>query len=219
MKKFRKAVVAMNELLKSKEFTYVVEYFKTMDFSNKEIYANWLAQTYYFVSHSVRLSALGASMLPVDTAVGKRMVAHTMEEKGHHTVAAKDLEALGKTVSDYPAFGVTNAFYQSQYYKVMFEHPYHLLGQIFMLEAFSVEIGPWMYEIVKNAHGDKACRFVKIHAHEDVDHVQKALEAIQTFPKENQEGTAANFYQACEMYYNILKSVNECNYQKVIAAA
>ncbi|WP_413561444.1 iron-containing redox enzyme family protein [Bdellovibrio sp. HCB209] len=209
----------MNELLKSKEFRFVVDYFKTMDFTNKEVYANWLAQTYYFVSHSVRLSALGAARLPVDSAVGKRMVAHTIEEKGHHTVAEKDIENLGLRLADFPAFGVTNAFYQSQYYKVMFEHPYHLLGQIFMLEAFSVEMGPWMYDIVKNAHGDKACRFVKIHAMEDIDHVEKALAAIQSFPAENQTGTAENFYQACEMYYGILKNINEASYREISAVA
>ncbi len=209
----------MSELHKSKEFRFVVDYFKTLDFSDKEIYANWLAQTYYFVSHSVRLMSLAASKLPIDSAVGRRMLAHIGEEKGHHTVALKDLEAMGKKMSDYPAFGVTSAFYQSQYYKVMFEHPYHLLGQILMLEAFSVQVGPGMYDVIKNAHGEKACKFVKIHAYEDVDHVDKAMLTIKSFPPDQQAGATENFYQACEMYYNILRTVQEAGYQKLAASA
>jgi len=209
----------MKKLLSSPEYRYVVDYFQKMDFSDKDVYANWLAQTYYFVSHSVRLSALGASKLPVDSPIGKRMAAHTIEETGHHTIAMKDIEGLGRKISDFPAFGVTNAFYQAQYYKVLFEHPYHLLGQIFMLEAFSVEVGPWMYDVVKKAHGEKATRFVKVHAHEDVDHVEKALKAIESFPVENQKGTEDNFYQACELYFNILKSIQEKSFSKEITAA
>jgi uncharacterized ferritin-like protein (DUF455 family) len=199
----------MKELLKSREFQDVLKYFKELDFEDPNVYANWLAQTYYFVSHSVRLSALGTSKLPVDSDVGKRMLAHTVEEKGHHTVAMKDIEALGMSINDLPAFGVTKAFFQAQYYKVLFEHPYHLLGQIFMLEAFSVEAGPWMYDVVKHAHGDKAIRFVHIHAIDDQDHVAKAMKVMETFAPENRAGVAENFYQACELYKLILRTIKE----------
>lgn len=206
----------MEKLLESKDLKFVVDYFKRMDFSDVDTYANWLAQTYYFVSHSVRLSSLAAASLPVDCPIGKRMAAHTVEEKGHHTVALKDIESLGKTLADYPPFGVTNAFYQSQYYKVMFEHPYHLLGQIFMLEAFAVIVGPWMYDVVKKSHGEKATRFVRIHQHEDQDHVEKALKAMNSYSQEHKAATVANFLQACEMYYQILRSLNEADYSTLV---
>jgi hypothetical protein len=202
----------MQELLKSNEFRFVVDYFKHMDFSDREIYANWLAQTYYFVSHSVRLSSLAAAKLPVDSAIGQRMAAHTVEEKGHHTVAIKDIESLGKKITDYPPFGVTSAFYQAQYYKVLFEHPHHLLGQIFMLEALAVEAGPWMHRLVKKCYGAQGTRFVRIHEHEDQDHVTKAIQAMNSFSDEHKAGTKENFFQACEVYYYILRSVNEAAY-------
>lgn len=209
----------MKELLKSNEYQYVLNYFNTMNFADKKVYANWLAQTYYFVSHSVRLSALGASKLDVDCPIGKRMQAHTMEEKGHHVLAEKDIQKLGYQLKDFPAFGVTNAFYQSQYYKVLFEHPYHLLGQIFMLEAFSVDAGPQMWATVKQSHGELACHFVRVHANEDIDHVKKALEAIESFPAEQKKGVTENFKQACELYYMILRSVNESAFQQIIVDA
>lgn len=209
----------MRELLNSKEYKHVLNYFNKIDFSDKRIYANWLAQTYYFVSHSVRLSSLGASKLDVDCPIGKRMQAHTSEEKGHHVLARKDIEKLGYKIEDFPAFGVTNAFFQAQYYKVLFEHPYHLLGQIFMLEAFSVDAGPKMWSTVKKSFGDQASHFVRVHANEDVDHVKKALDAIESFPADTKVGVKENFNQACELYYMILKSVVESSFQEIVKEA
>src|SRR5687767_1252839 len=117
-----------SELTDSANFRFVIDYFRRVDFSKRDIYANWLAQTYYFVSHSVRLSALGASKLDVDHPLSKRMVAHTREETGHHLIAKRDIEALGRKLEDYPQLGVTSAFYQAQYYVVLFEDPAHLIG-------------------------------------------------------------------------------------------
>jgi hypothetical protein len=199
----------MNHLLESPEFRFVIDYFRTVDFSNRDAYANWLAQTYYFVSHSVRLSALGASALDVDHPLAKRMVAHTREETGHHLLARRDIEGLGKNLSDFPVFGVTSAFYQAQYYKVLFENPSHLIGQILMLEALSVELGPWLLAIVEGRFGPNASRFVDVHAREDKDHASKALAALNELPAENRRGVEINFMQACEMYFLILRSIKE----------
>lgn len=197
------------ELTDSPDFRFVIDDFRGTDFTDAEVYANWLAQTYAFVKHSVRLSALGASRLDADDPLAKRMVHHTAEEKGHHLLAKHDIEALGKSLDDYPAFGVTNAFYQAQYYKVLFEHPAHLLGQILMLEAVSAELGPWMLEIVEREFGPKASTFVRVHATEDQDHVQKALAAVKQMPPEQQRGVEVNFHQACEVYCLILRSIRE----------
>lgn len=197
------------ELLKAKQFQSVLESFKNTNFTDRNVYANWLAQTYYFVSHSVRLSALGASKLSVHEPLSRRMIAHTTEEMGHHTIAQNDIRALGEKMEHFPELGVTKAFYQSQYYKVLFEHPAHLLGQIVMLEAVSVELGPWLYSVVKECYGDNAAKFVKVHAEEDQDHVEKALASIDKLPTENRIGVAENFMQACEMYSLILRTIGE----------
>jgi len=206
----------MKHLLETPEFAFVIAYFRSIDFTDRRKYANWLAQTYYFVSHSVRLSALGASALDIDDPLSKRMVAHTKEESGHHLLARRDIEALGGTLSEFPRLGVTGAFYQSQYYKVLFEHPSHLVGQILMLEAVSVELGSWLLGIVEPAFGRDACRFVEVHAREDRDHVRKALDALNELAAENQRGVQTNFMQACEMYFFILRSLNEQSFADIV---
>jgi thiaminase len=199
----------MHGLIESPRFRSVLDYFRTLDFASPDVYGNWLAQTYYFVSHSVRLSALGASRLDVDHPLSKRMVAHTREEAGHHLLAKRDIEGLGLALSDFPQLGVTSAFYQAQYYVVLFEDPCHLIGQILMLEAVSVELGPWLYPLVHDCHGRNASRFVEVHAREDQDHVAQAIAALGALTPSQQEGVAKNFRQACEMYVLILRSIRE----------
>jgi thiaminase len=208
----------MHDLLDSPRFRFVLDYFRTLDFADPDLYANWLAQTYYFVSHSVRLSALGASRLDVDHPLSRRMVAHTREEAGHHLLAKRDIEALGRDLRDYPQFGVTSAFYQAQYYVVLFEDPAHLIGQILMLEAVSVELGSWMHALVHDRHGEAASRFVKVHAQEDQDHVQKAIAAVNDLPPAQREGVAKNFRQTCEMYQLILRSIREATVSLPVTA-
>jgi thiaminase len=205
-----------NDLIESPRFRFVLDYFRTLDFADPDVYANWLAQTCYFVSHSVRLSALGASRLDVDHPLSKRMVAHTKEEAGHHLLARRDIEALGRDLRDFPQLGVTSAFYQAQYYVVLFEDPSHLIGQILMLEAVSVELGPWLHDLVHRRFGEPASRFVKVHAHEDQDHVRKAVAALNDLPPAQQEGVARNFRQACEMYYLILRSIKEGTFEEMV---
>ncbi len=208
-------MTSSKEWLKSPEYKQVLNYLDTMDFSKREVYAHWLAQTYFFVSHSVRLSALGASKCDVDDPIGKRMATHTIEENGHHLLARKDLKTLGYNVADLPCYGVTSAFYQSQYYKVLFEDPVYLLGQILVLESLANELGEEAYKRIKSAHGALASTFVKIHALEDKDHVEKAIAAVDSLPEHKKQGIRANFFQAIEMYYLILRTVNE----RALAAA
>src|SRR5687768_17384452 len=71
-----------------------------------QIYAQYLAQTYYYVSHSTRLLALSASRFSVSHEdLHRRFIAHMVEEKGHHLIAAADLKKLGydiKLISELP---------------------------------------------------------------------------------------------------------------------
>lgn len=199
----------MKNLLNEPAYKYVKDYFESIDFTSKSAYANWLAQTSYFVSHSVRLSSLGAAYSNVDDPTGKRMSHHTIEEKGHHTIAQMDIKKLGFHVTDFPELGVTKAFYQSQYYRVAFERPSHLFGQIFMLEALASQVGESLHKSLVSSFGPEPCQFVKIHAFEDVNHVKKALEAMEALSSEEKTGVKDNFLQACEMYFQILRSIKE----------
>ena len=72
---------------------------------SKEAYADWLAQTYYFVCHSTRLLALAASRFQVDEdAYHLRFLEHLKEEKSHEKLCLTDLKTLGVSIEDISKF-------------------------------------------------------------------------------------------------------------------
>ncbi|MBX9766551.1 MAG: hypothetical protein K2X47_04700 [Bdellovibrionales bacterium] len=85
---------------------------KRVNWQDQDVYANFLAQTYYFVCHSTRLLASAASRFPVSQdQFFKRFVAHLGEEKNHEKIALTDLKNLECDVNDFPEMGETRAFY------------------------------------------------------------------------------------------------------------
>lgn len=199
----------MKSLLDSREYNDVLAFTKTMDWANKDIYSKWLAQTYYFVCHSTRLLAQVMAKVDVDDPVSKRMISHISEENGHHLMAKKDLKNLGFDISDFEEYGITKAFYESQYYKILFRNPNHFFGYVFMLEALAVDIGAMVHRAAEDAHGNKSSVFIKVHANEDPGHVESALKTMEQLSEKDKEGIKQNFTQTCELYLHILKAITE----------
>jgi hypothetical protein len=51
-----------------------------------------------------------------------------------------------------------------------------------MLEGLALTKGPWLFNEIKQHHGEKAASFVKVHAVEDVGHMAEAEKALQSLP-------------------------------------
>ncbi len=207
----------MRHLLTSKEFINVCQYFETIDFTKPETYNNWLAQTYYFVCHSVKLTALAVANLPVDDKLANKMAEHLQEETGHHLLALHDLNNMKADLQNYPELGVTKAFYESQYYKVQYIHPHILLGQILMLEALSAKVGPKMYDTITKKFGKNINSFVKVHATVDIKHSEEALMACEFVNEKYKKSLEENFYQACFMYSQILNEIQKIKAAEIAA--
>lgn len=204
----------MKNLHDTPEYRDIIAYYKAMDFRKKEVYASWLAQSYYYVTHSVRLLAMAGSRFPLEHSIGQRMFEHVGEERGHEILAVRDVEALGFRLEDFPRQRMTEIFFQNQYYRIMFERPSDFLGYVYLLEGIGVDIGDWLHEIVHEAHGAQASVFVKVHAHADKDHIVKAWDAIESLNPAEQQGVEDSFYQSCAMYSIMLKSMHEMGLAK-----
>jgi hypothetical protein len=147
----------------------------------RSAYADWLAQTYYYVRHSTRLLAASAARFPFDmrgNALHHRFAAHMAEEKKHEQLAVHDLRELGTSVDDLPERSSTRAFYEPQYYKIEHEHPIALFGYILPLEAVGPLCGKRILGRIAGAHGPKCTAFLKLHTEDDVEHLDKALELV-----------------------------------------
>jgi pyrroloquinoline quinone (PQQ) biosynthesis protein C len=173
----------------------------SMDAKNPMVYGNYLAQTYYYVSHSTRMLALAAGLMKRnDESHFRRFVKHIGEEAAHEVLAEKDLQDLGMKPSDFGHLPETRALWEPQYYKIQHENPLSLMGYIIALESFATTQLPRFYQKVKEVYEGKACRFIKLHAEEDPEHIEKAIQLTSTLSNDLQETVVANVVQTAKSY-------------------
>lgn len=172
-----------------------------MDVSNLQVYGNFLAQTYYYVSHSTRMLAFGAGLMKrSEENHFRRFIKHISEESSHEVLAERDLQDLGMKPTDFYHLPETHALWEPQYYKMLHEGPLSLMGYIIALEYFSCTHLPAVYKHIQDTHGTKAGRFIKLHAEEDPDHIQKAIELTSTLSPDLQETILVNIVQTAKTY-------------------
>lgn len=184
---------------------------KTMDTVNwddPQIYAAYMAQTYYYVSHSTRLLALAAGLLPLSAGPAhQRFIKHISEENRHEVLASRDVTALGYRLEDFKELDAVKAFYRLQYYMIQNVSPWSLLGYIAALEALAVRGGPAIHERVCRRHGEKTGSFLKVHSAEDVEHVEQAFAMIESLPTDVQAAVWENLEMSCTLFEAFLRDL------------
>jgi hypothetical protein len=174
---------------------------------SREAYGDWLAQTYYYVRHSTRLLAASAARFAFDprgNALHHRFATHMGEEKKHELLASHDLKELGTSIEMLPERSSTRLFYEPQYYKIEHEHPIALFGYILPLEAVGPLCGGKIIGRVAGSHGTKCTSFLKLHAADDVEHVEKALEMVAGVPAHERAIIEQNVRQTTYAYVAML---------------
>lgn len=175
---------------------------------NKYAYMNWLAQSYYFVSHSTRLLALSAATSePGDNTLHKRMLQHIVEEIGHEMIAANDIKQLGDNVTNFAELVETKAFYQSQYYYIQNKSAASFIGYVLFLEGLASTKGFDIYKRITAQFGEKACHFVRVHAEEDQGHIQSAFKLVEALPASTYNDIIMNMNQSTYIYQKMMEEI------------
>lgn len=179
--------------------------FNPRKFHDKDIYGEWLAQTYFFVRHSTSL--LGQSMAHLkDDHLRHHFELHIGEEKKHDLLVLKDIERLGKKIMDFEESHLTEAFYQSQFYRINFVEGTALLGYVLFLEGLAVTWGKSLYEELKTIHPN-SCLFLKVHAEEDPEHVKSAIETISKLSSDEREHIYKNLLYSHDIYHSMVEKI------------
>ncbi len=177
---------------------------------DRQAYGDWLAQTYWYVRHSTRLLAAAAARFghdDVGNSLHVRFAAHMAEEKRHELLATHDLKALGLSLDAFRERASTRAFYECQYYKIEHVNPVALFGYILALEAMSATHGPWAFGEAAAEHGAGAATFLKLHAHDDEDHVQKAIAMLERIDARGRAEIEQNLEQSTFGYLTLLGEI------------
>ena len=177
---------------------------------NRKAYADFLAQTYYYVCHTTRLLAVCAARIGVDREkLHHRFLKHAAEERSPHLLAERDVEALGSSLSALPERAVTSALYESQYFRAEHISPTMIFGYIFALEGLAAIHGPYVYESVKQCYGDRAVAFVKLHANDDPGHLERSFAIMDGMSDSEISLIHRNFRFTRDLYLALLREIRE----------
>lgn len=198
------------QLKNSKNMETISTIIDSFPWEDPQKYANFLAQTYYFVRHSTRLlMTAGGRMKHSDQVFFRRFLAHLGEENGHENLLLNDLKNLGYSINDFPETPETRMFWESQYYKIEHNDPLSLLGYIFVLEKLGAIEGSKLMNVIPGLYGQKACSFIKVHGEEDIDHIEKAVEQIESLPLHRYKLVKENIDQSISAYIIFLNKIAE----------
>lgn len=199
------------------------ETIQSFPWENQEAYTQWLANTYHYVLNSTRILAMGGACMPQNlTPLSNRFIVHAAEEKGHEKLLERDLKYFNLTPPEVPVTIDMQMYHQSLYYWMSPAggHPIGLMGWILSLEGVATKLGPWAYQKAKSAFSDKATNFLRVHAEEDPDHLEKAFQALKGLPTEELKIALDSIDLYSRQYQNILKTIMESvKNNKVTSAA
>lgn len=171
-------------------------------------YAEWLAQTHFYVNYSTRLLAASASrFLLSQNKLHLRFATHMGEERSHELLCIRDLQHLGKNIANFEELPSTLALYSSQFYLIEHHDPSALLGYILFLEAMASTTGKRVFERVLKAYGTESCRFWKVHAEEDVDHVADAVKQLGQLSEVQQALVCRNVSISGYLYNSMINQI------------
>lgn len=176
--------------------------------SDKDCYAQWLAQTYFFVRHTPRLlCAMGAKAALHETEMFNGILHGLEEENGHDIFLLNDLKNLGFDLSQFSPFPMTEVFVQNQYYWVQNNHPSVHLAYAVFLEGVACVAGPKISPTVKSLYGAKCATFIHSHATLDQEHFPEGLEALASTPESTHQILTQNLMQTKEVYSIIIRQI------------
>jgi thiaminase len=180
------------------------------DWKNKDFYADYIAQTFYYVRHSTRLLALAASRLNYEQEqkIHLRFISHLKEESNHEKLALSDLSHLDFKIENFPEINATRLFYEPQYYKIEHERPLALMGYVLFLEALAQKVCPSLSKKITGYHGNKTATFIHVHGEEDPGHVEKALRMILDLNQQDLLAIENNLIQSSYVYSQLLTELN-----------
>ncbi len=193
-----------------KEIRKTIEHIDSCQWSNnKEFYADYVAQTFYYVRHSTRLLALCASRLNYETeqAIHLRFIKHLGEEFNHEKLALSDLKNLGYHIDDFSELVTTRLFYEPQYFKIEHERPLALMGYVLYLEALAQKFSPIVAKEISGKYGARSATFFQVHGDEDPKHVAEAVKMIGSLSEADLKSIENNLIQSSHSYNLLIEDL------------
>ncbi|PSW20225.1 hypothetical protein C9I98_09220 [Photobacterium sanctipauli] len=187
----------------------MVEAIEQFDLCDSKRYKHWLAQTYFYTSHSVTLLDL-FSQAASDESIKRRWSTHSTEEQGHENLALADLKSMGGNIDTYIELPSTRALYFNQIAIAKSTNGVGNLGWAIALEGLAANVSKEYVENILKIHGEKSTSFIQVHIEADPDQIDKALRLANSVNE--QQSIIQNLTMTGNQYIAMLNDIkNEVN--------
>ncbi len=194
--------------------------FSDFPWEDEEAYCAWLAQTYFYVSHTTSMICLSAAKFgPRLPKKFEQALHHLSEERGHDLLLINDLDQLGRTIGEFAELPDTELFYQNQYYMIQNEGPTSHLGYALLLESMCATFGPDVLRRVRKSYGANSITFLDVHVTADQDHSAEGLKVLLDLEPQDATRVIKNMKQTALLYERILGQCAEHLKNKSLKAA
>lgn len=159
----------------------------------KSVYARFLIESYYHVRVASQTYALASSRVkPKDDEIRRWLLAHAVEEDGHHIWIMDDLRALGLDPSGLPTgkpSAPTDALVAWLYYVAGVHNPIAILADSYVIEGlsqlFASQLAGTMQEVLSIP--DSAVTYLARHGVADQGHMDDLRHLINAHVKDEED--------------------------------
>lgn len=180
----------------------------SLNWQKQEFYEEYLAQTYFYVTHSCKLLKYSADKLK-SGELYNCMIHHIEEESGHEKMAMHDLNYFGKKPADFTELKITKKIYDDIYNELDTVDPVApLLGYAMALEGLSAAVAPKLSQLVSETYSPKAATFLKLHGIVDQEHAQDSENTLDLLTDEQLEIVNDSIKRSTSRYLSLLDEIS-----------
>lgn len=180
--------------------------FENFPWENEDAYCAYLAQAYYYVTHSTKLLQYAADRS--EGALKECLLHHIEEEKGHELMALNDFKKFGRSIDDYPELPETKLLYSAVYKGIDECGPEAIMGYSFALEGISAQkCGPIADRLIAT-YGRARSSFIHYHGRLDPDHVEEGFENLKLFTSEEVKSIIHYMEDSALNYASFLSAIS-----------
>ena len=186
---------------------HIGKQFAEFPWENQEAYAQWLAQTYFYVRHTMTMICMVAADHGAKRPEAFRQTLHHLaEERDHDLLLIRDLDHLDLKIENFQESIETSLFYQNQYYMIQNQGPESHLGYALLLEGMCAKYGPEVLRRVTKAYGREGSTFLDVHVSADQGHAEAGFSELAALGEDVAASVLVNVKQSAFLYERILKN-------------
>lgn len=186
----------------------VLKTFSSLDYQNKNIYSDYLAQTYFYVKHSVPLLHLAYPFCE-NEKIKQAYISHIQEEGGHENLAKNDLRRLNSLAPKNFEEKINTKILYHVGYKSVVNNPVSFVGYIAALEFTAIWFFPEWVKKLEELYGEKTISFVHEHGVLDMEHTETMLELCRSMTDADLEETKKVCKETFDAYLNIIRNLED----------